>query len=713
MPFPNVQSITDGEAASAAVFNRALQNLTTRTDYLKAAIDGLTLSDRLELTDVPIAPTVTPGMPVYLDIDNARFAPALAALEAQSGYNLADDRALWRGCCSSVSGAVGSVVLSGSLQLATAEWDAVVPGGSVPGRYFLSSEIAGRITRDPQGLAIYVGDLAADGRFYLAAQASTNVLQHQHLRADLSPDAAGSFITSSGSYVIDSPNASQRGWLPADSTHFPTADIPPGAAFGYNIQQADEWPLRRLFPPVPVDTAQFEQGSTLIQADRLLVNLTGIWWMTDDVGEAPWDGDGDIRYWTVRVPAAGTIVQLLTSQVLSEIAQNFGQLGIRTVNASQQTDFIAITVDQDGNAQFFNDGVHALRQGSGVRVTGTAGDAAAGRRHSVRVDDAVEHPLSPLYTTGPSTVVPIVGDGTAAAFVIEHNLGGALTSVLEYVSSIAGNDVDDTFVISHGLGTPFPSVNVWDEVAQTWVIVQIQSLNQNQLQVQFSSSPATGDSYRVVVIGGGIAGADNPFVPPVVNVRDQSNEHVPYDDMTVIDSNSLLLTFPTAPDNGEELNVRVTGRPRSSTVLPLATYDVPGNLPIFDAGGVAIEAGEESNWVYHLGTQLPAGEVYQPRLRLLLALDTPHSVTPVGRNISVRISRVTDGQPVTDLNTEVAVRQVEDGRPGQVQVTTVVPASLTAARGQTLFVRVGYGATNAPPSGSLRVISVDAEFRRI
>lgn len=722
MTFPDVRIISDGEDAEAATFNRALQDLTARTDFLRGALQNISAQRTVEISDAPLGVGVLPGMPVYLDSASGQFRPALAALDAASDYNYADDRALWRGIVSEAAGAVGTVVLQGVVSLTPAQWDAVALSGlAQSGRYFLSSTVEGKLANDPGTLGIYIGDLS-DNRLYLAAQAATNILQHIHLNVDLVGDPAGTIDPPTGSeHTFVSPDPDERGWLPATSTYFPQADIPVGAAFGYNTQHPSESRLRSLFPPVPISTAQFELRGLSLGSSRIIANQSGIWWMSAAYGEVPWDDDwannqisDEVRYWTVRVPAATTLVEILYNQVFNQLSDELDQLAVTSVTSEQADSFIAVTPPAGkGDITLFNDGVHRIRQGGGMRVTGTAGDLQAGRRHSVRVEDGVEHELRPVATGGPSFDATITGDGTTTTFEVTHNLGTQSAALVnEFIEEIEGDGLATTFSITHGLNAPYPSVVVWDTLALEWVVPSIVSTSPNSIEVGFAVAPAASEKFAVVVQAGAGGGAAGQIPPPIVRATDDQGDQFAIDDLTVISTNTVAIQFAAAPADQQEISVVVTSRPSAPDIVPITTFDVPGSQAMIDLAGVRVSSGRAASFLFHLGDQLNLNESYQPRIRLLFAIDTPHQAEATVGEFDVLVTRVSDQGLVSETNQFMAMRAGEVGRPGRLQVAQVLaPASFRVSRGQSLLVRVLERTTGAPvPSDSLRMVGVYASF---
>lgn len=72
-----------------------------------------------------------------------------------------------------------------------------------------------------------------------------------------------------------------------DLEHF--SGYPVGTKFGYNI--AKDTLLSEIWPPIPVEGSFLQKnGATMATAD-VIIDTSGIWWMRDDYGNAPWPVD--------------------------------------------------------------------------------------------------------------------------------------------------------------------------------------------------------------------------------------------------------------------------------------------------------------------------------------------------------------------------------------------------------------------------------------
>jgi hypothetical protein len=415
-----IRLISDGEPVNAAVTNRAPVDLSQRTQHLKEILDALQASQLIQIPDVILQAGMDVGTPVYLDIPTNTYRPAVSAGDSQEAGNPALPSAYFAGVIvdktSDTRGTLGT--FGRFVGLTLTDWAAVVPaedisgGDAIPGHYFLSSVQAGRMTRQPGGLGVYVGELNAEGIFFVKAGVP-DYAAHTHHRftlsplpavADLSTDISQDGVTLAWS--ITAPDLAERGWLPAASQ--PAQNIPPGLpvadSFYYNIDHPSDAALRALFPPVPVDSFTVVQGGLVQPEARVVVNAFGIWWTqnrnvggdaapwSDNVQSAPND-EAPIEFWFSRIllPTDGGIVRRLVVDPASPIPGRF-------VDASGDpaTDgALRLFIDGYGLDPVLNEDAFAIkallnglasagpvvsrvRGGAGIGISGSHGDATNG-----------------------------------------------------------------------------------------------------------------------------------------------------------------------------------------------------------------------------------------------------------------------------------------------------------------------------------------------
>jgi hypothetical protein len=81
-----IETIRNGEPVTAEVANRAISQLTSRTEHLKSVQDAQDFGQALLIVDAPLRSDVLTGHAVYFDSTSNKFAPAYAEVEFKNGY---------------------------------------------------------------------------------------------------------------------------------------------------------------------------------------------------------------------------------------------------------------------------------------------------------------------------------------------------------------------------------------------------------------------------------------------------------------------------------------------------------------------------------------------------------------------------------------------------------------------------------------------------
>ena len=165
----SVKKFADGESLNQTVLNTPVKQLESRTNYLKGKVDSLSSSGSFSavvLSGVTLsekegeAPSV--GNVVYLDT-NGRFAAAKATMSLYDDFKSAESSfTVGLLQAKDAENTRGDVVLYGKVSLkndgASLSAEDVIESGEEfrPGRYYLSPNEAGRLTKDPNGPRIYV-----------------------------------------------------------------------------------------------------------------------------------------------------------------------------------------------------------------------------------------------------------------------------------------------------------------------------------------------------------------------------------------------------------------------------------------------------------------------------------------------------------------------------------------------------------------------------
>jgi hypothetical protein len=284
------RGVRDGEPVDAATTNRPTADLLARDEYLKELIDALHLGETLYLRDRAVAPECYDGCAVYYDADQGRFAPALASAGADGDVLAIDVRARVVGVTAHKHSATNAdLAIAGSVRPPID----TVDEPAVSGLRYLSATEPGRIVAARPALAIPVGQWLAEYNVLIVQPLPRDVIDtHTHYRFKLFTTPAG--VANNPAFMdrhaIATANPALPGWLPANHSVFGGA-APDGAKFGYNLSRHPE--LFKVFPPVPLDGAYIEAYLDGAGAGRELgsvaqVTSSGIWWMRDDWGWAPW-----------------------------------------------------------------------------------------------------------------------------------------------------------------------------------------------------------------------------------------------------------------------------------------------------------------------------------------------------------------------------------------------------------------------------------------
>ena len=165
-----VSEYRDGTSLNAETLNIPIGQLGDRTDYLYRKIKDIFSSGTLSsviLTDVKLddgewgKPAV--GNLVYFNKDNNSFSKAKATMSLYDDFKAADS-AFTIGILKNINGDTGNVLIYGKLSLEENSISNYLENGESfrPGRYYLSSNEAGKLTSNPNGPLIYVCTIHGD-----------------------------------------------------------------------------------------------------------------------------------------------------------------------------------------------------------------------------------------------------------------------------------------------------------------------------------------------------------------------------------------------------------------------------------------------------------------------------------------------------------------------------------------------------------------------
>lgn len=300
-----VRKIAPGDSVAAGNVNRPINDLTSRTQHLKDRLDARENSQSLVAWDQAIEVSVLPGQAVFWNAESQQWELALAGVTVDSttGACLATPDSNCQGIVlDKVAARVAHIVLSGLVP--TSSLANAIDGEVLPGRYYLSAAMPGKLVQQRPAVGVYVGTVFGalnncDDTTYMLVSPQMRDFQfdHIHYRIALVCQPAGATVPPAEGFThsITDADDSLEGWLPADHESF-NDNAPPGAAFGYNL--AAHPALSRLWPPIPLGAVAvlWDKGIDHVGATEVPLGSTGlvvcdthgIWWMSNCYGDVPW-----------------------------------------------------------------------------------------------------------------------------------------------------------------------------------------------------------------------------------------------------------------------------------------------------------------------------------------------------------------------------------------------------------------------------------------
>lgn len=174
-----------------------------------------------------------------------------------------------------------------------------------------------------------------------------------------------------------------------------------------------------------------------------------------------------------------------------------GTIALETSGVSAGT-YQGITVDTYGRVTSAQDMGYTTNTGTvtSVGITAGSGISVSG---------------SPITTSGSITVGhtnSVSAQTTQAVYPIKidnnghiSSYGSAVTILNKYTTTLTGDASKTNFTVTHSLGSRDVIVQVYDGTSYEEVIVDITRTSTSAVTIGFASAPATGATYRVVVIG--------------------------------------------------------------------------------------------------------------------------------------------------------------------------------------------------------------------
>lgn len=306
-----VRHVAPGSPVSSGNTSRPTRQLEARENYLEERLDGIEAQQLLVYPEQTIIAEAEVGQPVYWNKTTQQFELALAGVEPdpESGTLVPLESSDCLGLVlRKLHATLADIATIGVAKFSTLA--AAIDGDLIPGRYYLSSAEAGKLTRQRPAVSVPVCHVIGpqddcDQNVWAVVHPQTRdfLESHIHYRFDLVCHPAGDTVPpTDGHHTITNADAGLAGWLPADDASF-NGHAPTGANFGYNLAAHPE--LAKLWPPIPLEAVVVFwdrgdgslRGATEIPTrgfePRVIIDRYGIWWMTDCTGEVPWPPELD------------------------------------------------------------------------------------------------------------------------------------------------------------------------------------------------------------------------------------------------------------------------------------------------------------------------------------------------------------------------------------------------------------------------------------
>lgn len=304
-----IPHVTPGEPVQAGVVSRPDRALAERTDYLKDRLDAAEVGKAIFDLDATVSSDVLPGHAVYWNATEKRYEPAIVVVENDipSQTLVVRPSSDCVGLCYKKSAEnKADIVLRGLVSfknLTNSIGETVAPG-----KYYLSAVTPGKLARQKPPITVAVcyvlgprDNCSDELRVIVCPQVRDSLDEHTHFRFDLITRPAGtlSVTTVEGEERVSiNGNVNLAGWLPASHPTF-SGKAPNGAKFGYNIKKHPA--LSRVWPPIPIQSVAllWDKGENRVGATEIplgstgaaIVDVNGIWWMSDCREDVPWPED--------------------------------------------------------------------------------------------------------------------------------------------------------------------------------------------------------------------------------------------------------------------------------------------------------------------------------------------------------------------------------------------------------------------------------------
>lgn len=354
--------IRDGDFVEEAVLNAILRELHGNAVYLRDQFASALLGESIFARSVTVDSSAAVGMAVYYSSSDARWKQGLAsaAVDSSGNVSIAAAGQVWGIVYSKQNSTLADLLLLGYAEI---DLSAAIDGTVTAGQYFLSGTAAGKLgsTSPPVGIPVLQvagpGELSGTHKVFVKTSFLDFFHSHQHYKFDLVPLPAGTASLAGGRWSIPSPDAASAGWLPADHATF-SGNAPDGAVFGYNMAASS---IGDVWPPLPVSSVVMEWnrgvdanvGFTGVPNDLVIMDATGIWWMSNCENDVPWPEDVNS---TTTTTTTTTITPECPRDLGMAIRVFFTKMAFQTDNAvvsslrvaAGSEDLVEITCPDDG-----------------------------------------------------------------------------------------------------------------------------------------------------------------------------------------------------------------------------------------------------------------------------------------------------------------------------------------------------------------------------
>ncbi|NBQ68537.1 MAG: hypothetical protein EBU46_06765 [Nitrosomonadaceae bacterium] len=191
---------------------------------------------------------------------------------------------------------------------------AMLNGGEsvLPGPLYLSNSEAGKLTRFPGGLTVFIGYAINSTQLLLHPNYDSLNQLFFNYKFDLVDRPAGIPKLTSGTWTVEFPDVTKLGWISVADCPYPSL-APSGAVFYYNIPEetnlladvslseteiANATALRHALPPWPHHFTTVHINGVLqhtVDADHpdgsYVINRAGLWWFKNSDESQPWASD--------------------------------------------------------------------------------------------------------------------------------------------------------------------------------------------------------------------------------------------------------------------------------------------------------------------------------------------------------------------------------------------------------------------------------------